>query len=486
MPQEIREHPRRALILGAGRQGASLARFYARRGARVVLNDRRSARDLASAWAALADTPVTWVTGGHPRFLVQGPDVVAVSGGVPLDMPLVVEARARDIPLVSDAGLFFAVAPCPTVGITGSAGKTTTTTLVGRIAAAASREVEGIAYSQKPEAEAAERPLPKPFRKTWVGGNIGNPLLHRVFDMHPDDVAVMEVSSFQLDVAHASPRVAVMLNITPNHLDRHGTMRAYVAAKARILAFQRRHDVAVLGWEDPRVWALQEQARGRVVGFGLTSPPEGAVGVYLKADTFVWRAADGRDTPLLPESAVALRGRHNRLNVAAALAVAHVLGLTPGHMRAGVEGFTGVPHRLELVRVHRGVAWYNDSIATSPARVLAALASFDHEPIVLLAGGRDKNLPWDAFARAVRQRVQHLVVFGEAGPLIREAVEAEKGPLPQTLSTVPDLESAVRRAAELAEPGAVVLLSPGCASFDEFRHFAERGEKYRQWVHTLT
>ncbi len=478
------EHARWALILGAGRQGASLAHFYARQGARVVLNDRRGARDLAPAWAALASEPVTWVTGGHPRFLLQGPEVVAVSGGVPLDLPLLVAARQLGLPLVSDAGLFFAVAPCPTVGITGSAGKTTTTTLVGRMVAAAAREAHGIAYSQD-EKQDDLAALPKLFRKAWVGGNIGNPLLHQVFDMQPADVAVMEVSSFQLDIAHASPRVAVVLNITPNHLDRHGTMDAYIAAKARILAFQRADDVAVLGWEDAHAWALRDQARGRVVGFGLTPPPSGVTGVYLKEDTFVWRAADGHEEPLLSAERVALRGRHNRLNVAAALAVARVLGLGPGHMRAGVEGFTGVPHRLELVRVHRGVAWYNDSIATSPARVLAALASFEHEPIVLLAGGRDKHLPWDAFARAVRQRVQHLILFGEAAPLIREAVDAADGPLPQTLSVVPDLHAAVQKAAALAEPGAVVLLSPGCASFDQFRNFAERGEKFRQWVHAL-
>lgn len=479
------EHARWALVLGAGRQGASLARFYARRGARVVVNDRRPARDLAAAWADLAAVRATWVTGGHPAFLLQGPEVVAVSGGVPLQMPLVVAARARGLPVVSDAGLFFAEAPCPTVGITGSAGKTTTTTLVGRMVASAAREARGIAYSQEDATPNSAAPRPKRFRRAWVGGNIGNPLLHEVFDMRGDDVAVMEVSSFQLEVAHASPRVAVVLNITPNHLDRHGTMDAYIAAKARILAFQRADDVAILGWEDPNAWGLRAQVRGRLIGFGLTPPPAGVEGVYLRADMFVWRAANGGEEPLLPASVVALRGRHNRLNVAAALAVARALGLEPGHMRAGVEGFTGVPHRLELVRLHRGVAWYNDSIATSPARVLAALASFEQEPIVLLAGGRDKNLPWDAFAQAVRQRVQHLILFGEAAHLIRAAVEAAEGPGPQTLTVVPDLATAVRRAAALAEPGAVVLLSPGCASFDQFRNFAERGEKFRQWVHAL-
>ncbi len=475
------ERARWVLILGAGRQGASLARFYARHQARVVLNDRRPLKDLAAAWRALQGVPATWVAGGHPRFLLQGPEVVAVSGGVPLDVPVVEEARRRGLPLVSDAGLFFATAPCPTVGITGSSGKTTTTTLVGRIMAAAARAVRGIAYSQP-----KGLPLPSPqFRYAWVGGNIGNPLLHEVFAMAPEDVAVMEVSSFQLEVAHASPRVAVVLNITPNHLDRHGTMEAYIAAKARLLEHQTRDDVAILGWEDPEAWRLRERVRGRLVGFGLTPPPAGVAGVYLRTTHFVARTEDGSEQPLLPVAAVALRGRHNRLNVAAALAVAWVLGVDPTCMYAGIAGFKGVPHRLELVRVHRGVAWYNDSIATSPARVLAALAAFEHEPLILLAGGRDKHLPWDALAREVRRRVRHLILFGEAADLIRRAVAEAPGPGPETITQVPDLAAAVQQAAALAEPGSVVLLSPGCASFDQFRNFAERGEKFRQWVLAL-
>ena len=475
------EQARWALIIGAGRQGASLARFYAARGARVVLNDRRPARALAAAWRNLTGVPATWVTGGHPAFLLQGPQVVGVSGGVPLSLPLLQQARAQGLPLVSDAGLFFAVAPCLTVGITGSSGKTTTTTLVGRMVAAAAREVAGIAYSQNRGAAP-----PALFHKAWVGGNIGNPLLHEVPAMQPDDVAVMEVSSFQLEIAHASPRVAVVLNITPNHLDRHGSMDAYIAAKARILAFQGPDDVAVLGWEDPLAWGLREQVRGRLVGFGLTPPPPGMAGVTVRDDMFVWHSPQAPEEPLLPLDAVALRGRHNRLNVAAALAVARVLGLPPASMRAGVEGFTGVPHRLEPVRVHRGVTWYNDSIATSPARVLAALRAFDRgEPLILLAGGRDKHLPWDAWAREVRRRVTHVILFGEAAPLLKAALDATDGDLPQTVTVVPDLHAAVQRAAALAQPGSVVLLSPGCASYDQFRNFEERGEKFRQWVHAL-
>ncbi|NPA06944.1 MAG: UDP-N-acetylmuramoyl-L-alanine--D-glutamate ligase [Chloroflexi bacterium] len=471
--------PRRALVVGLARQGRALARFFRSRGARLVLNDRRPIAQLGEAYATLHGSDVTWVTGGHPAYLADWPEVIGISGGVPLHLPLLRAARARGVPITSDAGWLFATAPGLTVGITGSAGKTTTTTLVGRMVAAAAREVAEAPFTT-PQPRAPYR-----FARAWVGGNIGNPLLDRVDAIQDDDVVVMEVSSFQLEVAHASPRVAVVLNITPNHLDRHGTMEAYIEAKARILAYQRAGDWAILGWEDANAWALRSRVRGHVVGFGLTPPPAGVAGVYLRDGWFWWRASDGEEKPLLDEQLVQLRGRHNRLNVAAALAVAHVLGLHPEHMRAGVAGFTGVPHRLELVRVHRGVAWYNDSIATTPARVLAALAAFPNEPIVLLAGGRDKKLPWDAFAREVRRRVQHLILFGEAATLIRDAVEAATGPGPETLTLVPDLRTAVQRAAQLAQPGSVVLLSPGCASFDQFRNFEERGEMFRQWVQAL-
>ncbi len=471
---------KRVLIIGAGRQGTALARYLAQHGAHVVLNDRRPASALEAARAALADLPIQWALGGHPLSLLEGVDLVCPSGGVPLTLPLVQEAQVRGIPLSNEAQIFMEAAPCPVVGITGSAGKTTTTTLVGRMAASAAEDVHGISYSQE---EAMKAALPRRWRKVWVGGNIGNPLIADVDAMTPDDLAVMELSSFQLELMTASPQVAAVLNITPNHLDRHGTMEAYTAAKARILAFQGAQDVAVLGWEDPGAWGLRSQVQGRLLTFGLPQPPEDVDGTFLNGETLALRQ-NGRVMPLFPRDVIRLRGEHNIRNVLAASAVAAALGLTPAHMRAGVEGFLGVPHRLELVRVLDGVAWYNDSIATAPERAMAAIRSFD-EPLVLLAGGRDKKLPWDAWASLVRQRVRALVVFGEAADLILDALAQAEGPLPEVVLRCHSLEEAVRAAYHTAQPGDVVLLSPGGTSFDAFRDFAERGERFREWVNAL-
>ena len=452
---------RNVLIIGAGRQGQALARYLSRQGARVTLNDRRPPEALEAARRALAELPLRWETGGHPLALLDDCDLVCPSGGVPLDLPLVQEAVRRGIPLSNDSQIFLEAAPCKVVGITGSAGKTTTTTLVGRMGRAGWQT-----------------------GRVWVGGNIGNPLIADVEAMQPGDLAVMELSSFQLEVMTRSPQVAAVLNVTPNHLDRHGTMEAYTAAKARILDFQTPQDVAVLNREEPGSRGLAGHTRGRLLTFGERQPPQREAGTWLSPEGWLtFQGAEGSQRRLLPQSLIRLRGRHNLDNCLAAAAIALAAGLPPEAVRAGIENFTGVPHRLELVRTWRGVAWYNDSIATAPERAMAAIRSFD-EPLVLLAGGRDKKLPWDDFAALVRQRVDHLIVFGEAADLIARAV-GRGGERPYTLHRCEGLHEAVEQAAAVAEAGDVVLLSPGGTSFDEFRDFAERGEKFRAWVQAL-
>ncbi len=454
---------KRVVIVGAARQGIALARFLAGHGARVVLNDRRPASEFQAEQEALADQQVTWVCGDHPLSVLDGADQLCLSGGVPLDLPLVKEAQRRGIPLTNDSEIFLETAPCQVIGITGSAGKTTTTTLVGRMAEAASRM------------GALEQ------AKVYVGGNIGNPLIAHVDEMAPGDLAVMELSSFQLELMSHSPEIAAILNVTPNHLDRHGTLQAYTSAKARILHFQGPEDAAVLGREDPIAWKLASRVRGRLLSFGLRQPAAGLEGTYLSDDMLRLQTADDQ-MPLFPRQVIQLRGEHNLLNVLAACAIAAAVGLPPEAMRAGVEGFAGVPHRLEFVRSWGGAAWYNDSIATAPERTMAAIRSFD-EPLVLLAGGRDKNLPWDEFAALVHQRVDHLILFGETADKIARAMEAS-GPAerPFTQQRFASLHEAVLAAAQVVEPGDVVLLSPGGTSFDEFHDFEERGEWYRKWV----
>jgi UDP-N-acetylmuramoylalanine--D-glutamate ligase len=451
----------KVLILGAARQGLALARYLSGRGALATLSDQRSAEQLAPAAQSLEGLPIHWALGGHPDHLLDDTDLVCVSGGVPLTLPIVQDALLRGIPLTNDSQIFMDEVQAPVIGITGSAGKTTTTTLIGRM---------------------AHDFAARTGRKAWIGGNIGLPLVEYVDAIQPDDLVVVEFSSFQLELMATAPHVAAVLNITPNHLDRHGTFAAYTAAKARILQFQTEGDVAVLNPEDPGSWGLREIVRGRLVTFGIDCGP--GEGACLDGDQIIYQSGEGAQ-PLLRSQAVALRGAHNLRNVLAACAVACASGFPVESIRAGIDGFGGVEHRLEFVRSWRGSVWYNDSIATAPERTIAAVQSFE-EPLVLLLGGRDKNLPWDRLAQLVHNRVDHVVVFGEAAGKILQAIgPLESGERLQSVTHQPDLHSAVLAAAEIVEPGDVVLLSPGGTSYDEFADFAARGERFREWVNEL-
>ncbi|HIE39688.1 MAG TPA: UDP-N-acetylmuramoyl-L-alanine--D-glutamate ligase [Anaerolineales bacterium] len=454
---------KRVVILGLARQGTALARFLVRAGAEVTVSDLKDGAALTDRMAELADLPIRYVLGGHPESLLEGVDLVCLSGGVPLDAPIVAEARRRSIPLSNDAQLFLKRCPAPVVGITGSAGKTTTTALVGQMCRAAGFT-------------------------TWVGGNIGNPLIADLDRIGPDDRVVMELSSFQLEIMTVSPPVAAVLNITPNHLDRHRTMENYIAAKRAIVAYQGPEDYAVLGFDDANARALALETQARPIFFsGGAEVDEGA----YKTNGELALRIDGTDMPICRVEEVRLRGYHNLLNILAACAIGGVVGVSVEAMREAIHTFTGVEHRLERVREWRGVQWYDDSIATAPERVVAALRSFE-EPLILLAGGRDKDLPWEAFAAETVERVRHLVTFGEAGGMIARVVEearrrggagARRGL--EGITRVETLEEAVEAAARVAWPGDVVLLSPGGTSFDAFRDFAERGDRFKELVRAL-
>ncbi|MEW6029029.1 MAG: UDP-N-acetylmuramoyl-L-alanine--D-glutamate ligase [Chloroflexota bacterium] len=450
----------RVLILGAARQGQALARWLARHAARVTLSDSRGEEHFASARTALADLPIQWTLGGHPLELLDGTDVLCLSGGVPTNIPIVEEAVRRGIPLSNDTQVFMEAVPCTTIGITGSAGKTTTTALVGAMA----KEAFG--------------------QKAYVGGNIGDPLINYVDEMKPDDLAILEISSFQLEQMTRSPNVAAILNVTPNHLDRHGTMEAYTAAKARILDFQAAGDTAILGRDDEGAWNLRGRVKGRLFTFSIAPLEEGLNGAYHDGGLLALR--DGfAYVPLLLREKIQLRGDHNLANVLAACAIAHAAGIPLDSMLAAIEEFRGVPHRLELVRELRGVRWYNDSIATAPERTMADIRSFD-EPIVLLLGGRDKNLPWDSLAELVHRRVKHVVLFGEAAKKIETALKPGSRKGGAVVVRCGGLKEAVAKAAEAASAGDVVLFSPGGTSFDAFTDFAERGEAFKKWVQELS
>src|SRR5215211_1433086 len=389
---------KRVLILGAARQGLALARWLSIHGARVTLSDMRSADELRVARESLAEFQIEWAFGGHPLELLDSTDVLCPSGGVPLTLPIVTEAIKRGIPLSNDSQIFMEVVPCKTIGITGSAGKTTTTTLVGRMAKTAYGE------------------------QAYIGGNIGDPLINYVDNMQPNDVAILELSSFQLDQMTISPNIAAVLNITPNHLDRHGTMEAYTAAKARILEFQDRKDAAILGRDDKGAWNLRNKVRGKLYAFSLDELDKGLDGAYLHEGLLHLRDGDAYLSLLLREK-ISLRGDHNVSNVLAAFAIAHAAGLPLDAMLEAAEEFRGVPHRLELVRELHGVRWYNDSTATAPERSMAAIRAFE-EPIVLLLGGRDKDLPWEDLMRLAGEHVDHVVLFGEAAEKIQKTAQA--------------------------------------------------------------
>jgi len=467
----------RVLILGAARQGLALARWLSRHGSIVTLSDSRHADELTSAQASLAGVAVKWAIGGHPLELLDQTDVLCPSGGVPLALPIVQEAIKRGIPLSNDSQIFMEAAPCKTIGITGSAGKTTTTTLVGEMA----RRTKDKGVRMKDE-ESENSFVIHP--SVFVGGNIGDPLINHVDDMTGNDLAILELSSFQLDQMTISPNIAAILNITPNHLDRHGTMEAYTNAKARILEFQNESDVAVLGYDDKGAWKLRNQVKGSLMTFSQHQLDEGLNGAYLQHGMINLR--DGKTSlPLMPRDKVQLRGDHNVSNVLAAFTIGHAAGFKPSDMISAVEEFRGVPHRLELVRELNGVRWYNDSIATAPERSMAAIHSFS-EPIVLMLGGRDKNLPWGDLAKLIHERVDHLVVFGEIAEMIQKTVAGVGGERAVDVRRAEQLKDAVMLAAHVAQSGDVVLLSPGGTSFDEFKDFAERGEAFRKWVLELS
>jgi UDP-N-acetylmuramoylalanine--D-glutamate ligase len=445
------------LVLGMARQGRALARWLPTIGARVRVSDSKTAEKLG---VNPDDYPgVTLALGDQSEALLDGVDVLCVSGGVPLDLPIVQAAQARGIPLTNDAQLFLERCPAPVIGITGSAGKTTTTTLTGEI-------VRRAGY------------------RTWIGGNIGDVLLDVLPSIRPTDRVVMELSSFQLELMTVSPDVAAVLNITPNHLDRHGTMDAYIRAKSNILRFQHeKTNVAVLGRDDANSRALAGDAFGRLAWFSAQEMVED--GAFLAGQRLILagRCSPDRKPHVIGERGeILLRGDHNVLNVLAACALTGAIAVRPDIMMAAVREFRGVPHRLEVVRAVNGVTWVNDSIATAPERVTAALNSFS-EPIVLLLGGRDKKLPWDDMLTLALRKCRALIAFGEAGDLVVTAAGRVGGA--HAVTRVETLDEAVTAARAAARPGDVVLLSPGATSYDAYPDFAARGEHFRALINAM-
>jgi len=448
---------KRVTVVGLGIEGVDLARYLAGQGALVTVSDSKPPEKLGDRIREIADLPVRLWLGGNDPAVIADSDAVFVSQSVPLDLPLLAEARSRGLPLISMVGLFMDLCPGPIAAVTGSSGKSTTTALVGEMF------------------QADERPV-------FVGGNIGVALLDHLGSVRAYTWSVLEVSHTQLQLVDRSPHVAAVLNITPNHLDRF-SWDEYRRLKANLIRFQTGDDFAVLGFDDPEARALQPLVKGRLLWFSLGSSAPGD-SVYV-SDGWA-RARYGRlRQPLFPVDSLRLRGRHNQANALAAAAIALAAGVAPEAIACAVESFRGVPHRLELAGEVDGARYYNDSIATTPERTLAGLRSFE-EPIVLLLGGRDKQLPLAELAREAWRRCRAVILFGESAAKLEQALRAAGSPRRGQLQRTSGLAEAVAAARAAARPGDVVLLAPACTSYDAYDNFERRGDHFRSLVQQLT
>lgn len=442
---------KRVLVYSLGIEGRDLARWMLGQGARVTVSDTRSDAALAAAGAGAPEGLDRLVT-GQDLLDPAGFDLVAVSQSVLRYDRALGRARELGIPVTSQMRLFLQLCAGKVIGITGSSGKSTTTALVGAIA--------------------AETGLP-----FIVGGNIGEALLGRLDGITPETNVILEISHTQLQYTDRSPAIAAVTNITPNHLDQF-SWDEYVGLKRNIIAHQLREDVAVLNADDQTSRALMASVRGRLVRTSINSEVEGD-GAWLDHDEVVLRHG-ARVVPAVNKADIRLRGAHNLANVVMACAIAAEAGFAPEAMARGVRAFHGVPHRLEIVGRANGATWVNDSIATSPERTIAGLRAF-HEPVVLLLGGREKNLPLDQLQDLARERCRAVICFGEAGPLFHDAMAGAVA----GARLVATMEDAVAVAAGAVQPGDVVLLSPAGTSFDAYPNFEARGAAFRRLVAAL-
>ena len=437
-------------VVGLARSGIAAAKLLARLGATVTASDRNPAGQIRADLTELRRHGITLELGGHrPRSFLRA-DLIVVSPGVDLRLPILAKARAAKVPVISEIELAYRVCRGRFVGITGTNGKSTTTSLVGAIL------------------EAAGVPA-------VVAGNIGIPLCEIASEVRPGQLVVAELSSFQLEaIVTFRAQVATFLNLTPDHLDRHADMREYAAAKARLFENQRPEDVAVLNADDPLVLQAARGAIARQVFFSrFVALPEGA----SARDEALILARDGVEERICAAGELRIQGVHNVENALAAAATAATLGAGPAAIRAGLLSFRGLEHRLELVDVIDGVRFVNDSKGTNVGSVVRSLESYAGS-VILILGGKDKGGDYAPLVPLVRERVRGLILLGEARGKIRAALAGACAEVRE----VERLEEAVRTAGAMATEGEVVLLSPACASYDMFQDYEERGRAFRAAV----
>ena len=443
---------KRVLVVGLGKSGVASALFLKDRGARVTVSDTKSPDQLRDEIPILLDHGITVETGGHGERTFRGQDLIVVSPGVPVDAPPLVQARAAGEPVIGEIELAAQNLPGPIVAITGSNGKTTTTTLAGEILAAGGLPVA-------------------------VGGNIGTPAISLVAAASRETVIVLEVSSFQLETIQIfRPKVAVILNITPDHLDRHRTFQTYVDAKARIFENQQPDDFAVLNEDDPTCRTLRDRTRAQV--FWFSRKQEVQNGAWVRNGKILFRDASGQREIMLV-SEIPLKGAHNVENALAGVCAGALMGCEPAKIREAIQEFKAVEHRLEYVGTIKGVEYFNDSKATNVDATIKALASFPKN-IHLILGGKDKGSDYTVLNDLLRERVKRVYTIGAAAEKIESHIKGAA-----EIVHAETLDNAIRRAAAVAQPGDIVLLAPGCASFDQFQSYNHRGRVFKEVVHSL-
>src|SRR5580658_6294018 len=442
---------KKVLVVGLGKSGLAAALFLRRRGAQVTVSDVRSAEALAKDIPALLDEGIMVEAGGHGLLTFRRQDLIVVSPGVPLDTPELVQARNFGRPIIGELELAARFLRGKTLAITGSNGKTTSTTLVGEI-------------------------LQEAGFNTLVGGNIGVPVVALIDESTPDTWSVLEVSSFQLESTEQfHPEIAVILNITPDHLDRHGTFENYARAKERIFAAQTPEDFVVLNADNARAAQAAPHARSRVYWFSLDrTVPQGA---WVEAGHVVYRSAkDATTERIIPLTGIPLKGEHNVENVLASVCAARLAGAPADAIRRAIEKFKAVEHRLEYVATVNGVEFFNDSKATNVDATAKAVAAFNH-PIHLILGGKDKNSDYTQLSELLRQHVRAIYTIGSAASKIESQLRGVV-----SLHSCETLDKAVSAAAAAARPGEIVLLAPACSSFDQFESYEHRGRVFKELV----
>ena len=440
---------KRVTVVGIGISNLPLIKYLVRLGADVTACDRRTKEDLGENYTELEDLGVKFSLGGDYLKNIDA-EIIFKTPGMRYDVPELVEARERGTVVTSEMEVFFDVCPAHITAVTGSDGKTTTTTLINEF-------------------------LKRSGYKTWLGGNIGTPLLTRAGEMSAEDRVVLELSSFQLHTMRKSPKIAVITNISPNHLDVHKSYGEYIEAKKNIMLYQNESDILVVNADNEVTNEIGREARGTVRRFSRSDKTAD----YYIEDGFICR----RGEKVLALDDISVPGMHNVENYMAAMAAAEGIASDESIVRTAKE-FNGVEHRIEFVREINGVKYYNSSIDSSPNRTINTLRVFEGKPVILISGGKDKGIPYDEIGKPISDCVKTLILIGATTGKIEEAVKNAGGKMPEIIKK-DSYEEVVKCAREIARPGDIVLLSPASTSFDMFRNFEERGKIFKELVHGL-